>query len=100
MKSALRGKFTGFLAKLGLKFTGKTVGKFLGKAAFGTLDVAFGIWDLVDGATAIREGNSQAKEFRKAADAMVEAKNQVDEIFMNIKTRCDESNKKVTAETF
>ena len=100
MKKYFRGKFIGGLSEVGIKFTGKSVGKVLGKFTFGILDVGFGVWDIVDGVGAIKEGHSQSKEFRKAAKKMVEVKNEVNDMFNNIKTRCDDSNKKVTADTF
>jgi hypothetical protein len=94
----LRGKFIGGLEKVGIKFTGKSVGKFLSKFTFGLLDVGLGIWDIVDGAKAIREGSAQAKAFRKAGKKTLEWKKEVNNLFGKIKKRCDDSSQEVSCQ--
>ena len=81
--------------KLGSKLAGKSAGKILSKVGFGVLDVGFGIWDIIDSAKDIREGSAQAKEFRKGAEAIVERKKEINELFNNITKRCDTTAKKV-----
>ena len=68
----------------------------MSKVGFGVLDVGFGIWDIIDSAKDIREGSAQAKEFRKGAEAIVERKKEINELFNNITRRCDSTARKVS----
>ena len=65
------------------------------KVSFGLLDVGLGIWDIVDGVKAIKEGNAQAKAFRKAGRKINGAKSDLGKVLNVIKKRCDSNNKKV-----
>jgi len=98
LKASLKTKFIGGLEKVGIKFTGKSVGKFLSKFTFGALDVGLGIWDIVDGIKAIKEGNAQAKEFRKAGKKVLGWKEDLQDLFGKIEKRCDDSAQKVSCE--